>query len=83
MGRKSKAARRKAADIANAHGFCHSESRISELIPDAETNATTMPETSQSPGLSDPENEANNEQIILEGPRDSPLGQKQAGMSQK
>ena len=37
-------------------------------------NATTTPETSQSPGLSDPENEANNEQIILEGPRDSPLG---------
>lgn len=74
MGRKSKAARRKAAGIANAHGFRHSESRISELIPDAEMNATTMPETSQSPGLSDPENEANNEQIILEGPRDSPLG---------
>ena len=37
-------------------------------------NATTTPKTSQSPGLSDPENEANNEQIILEGPRDSPLG---------
>ena len=74
MGRKSKAARRKAAGIANACGFHHSESRISELIPDAEMNATTMPKTSQSPGLSDPENEANNEQIILEGPRDSPLG---------
>ena len=37
-------------------------------------NATTTPETSQSLGLSDPEIEANNEQIILEGPRDSPLG---------
>ena len=74
MGRKSKAARRKAAGIANARGFRHFESRISELIPDAEMNDTTMPETSRSPGLSDLENEANNERIILEGPRDSPLG---------
>ena len=43
MGRKSKAAQRKAAGIANAHGFCHSESRISELIPDAVKAVIDLP----------------------------------------
>ena len=58
-------AQQKAADITNAHTFHYSESRISELIPDAKMNDTTTTETSQSPGLSDPENEANSELIML------------------
>ena len=74
MGQKSKAAWQKAAGIANACTFCHSESRILELIPDAKMNDTKITKTSKSLGLSDLENEANNEWMILEGPRDSPLG---------
>jgi len=47
------------------------------LILDAETNDATTPETSPSPGpeiITNPDNEEINEGIILEGPRNSPLG---------
>jgi hypothetical protein len=52
MPQKSKTAQHKAADIAKACVSRH-PSQISDsiLIPDAEMNDATMPETSPSPGL--------------------------------
>jgi hypothetical protein len=78
MPQKSKTVKRKAASIAKAHTSGH-PSRISDsvLVPDPEMNNTTMPEMTPSPGLKiirDLDNEEINEEITLEGPRDSPMG---------
>jgi hypothetical protein len=78
MPRKSKTVQQKAASIAKARASRH-PSRISDsvLVPDPEMNNTTTAETSPSPGLeiiTDLDNEEINEEITLEGPRDSPMG---------
>ena len=78
MPRKSKNAQQKAAGIAKARASRHpSRTSDSVLIPDAETNDATTPETSPSPGpeiITNPDNGEVNEGIILEGPRNSPWG---------
>jgi hypothetical protein len=78
MPRKSKNAQQKAAGISKARASHHpSQTSDLVLIPDAETNDATTPETSPSPGpeiITNPDNEEINEGIILEGPKNSPLG---------